>query len=215
MQVMKNWLYILVEGEPESPEVSFLASAIQNVVDVQSPGVFFQPIEVGGCGSFNLFAKRIYDYSELHQTVPVIAIADNDYKIRNDNFTLSDNLQLIHAQKPRILYWPRHEWENYLLEETGFIASWVNELPSKSSGHVPYKRSHARVTRHILNNFLRRAFRQAIQQEYRACLKYHLTTLYKIERPKPEIPDNLSYRNFENIQRWFCRYAHKLERKLS
>ncbi|MBW1615011.1 MAG: hypothetical protein JRJ49_00465 [Deltaproteobacteria bacterium] len=80
MKVSKNNLYILVEGEPNSPELVFFESAIKNIIDKNSFEVNFNLFDTGSASSFNIFARRIYLHSKLHQKIPIIAISDRDYR---------------------------------------------------------------------------------------------------------------------------------------
>jgi len=132
MQISKYDLYILVEGKPNSPELAFFEQAIQKIlVDNGHSDINPNIIEVGGSASFNTFAQLGYRASEIHQFIPVLAIADSDYRT-SLNKQASTHSKLITTQKPKILFWTRHEWENYLLEETDMLATWINQIPIKT-----------------------------------------------------------------------------------
>jgi len=125
--------YILVEGNPESPELPFLYTNIDKIFKDNNISYVPEVIEIGG--SSNLFnsslAKVYYKLSKAHKEMPVLAIADSDYRVGQDKLSIA-NEEAIKYEKIKVLYWARHEWENYLLDETQLIADFVNQFPRKS-----------------------------------------------------------------------------------
>ena len=117
----KDFFNILVEGEPDSPEVPFLVNVIDRIFDKNKIPFPSKITEVGGSSSFKSFAKFCYRKSEVHLKVPVLALSDNDYRTSLDKEQSQDK-NLIEKKEPKIIYWKRHEWENYLLDETSLIA---------------------------------------------------------------------------------------------
>jgi hypothetical protein len=130
MPVSKQALNILVEGEDKSPELAFFKRAIRKIFTDKGLSIIPNIIEVGGSSAFTPYARLGYQYSRVHQSIPVLAIADSDYRIHL-NKQSEANHELIRTKKPKILYWKRHEWENYLLEETDYLATWINQIPIK------------------------------------------------------------------------------------
>ena len=126
MNINGNLLYILVEGTPDSPEAAFFRNLDTNI----------QSIEVGGSSSFNTIAKLIYNKIEIleasrdivHKNIPVLAIADRDFRkySLDDSITIEDR-QLIKDKNAKIIYWERHEWENFLLDELDIICEIFND----------------------------------------------------------------------------------------
>lgn len=205
MNVDKYTLYILVEGEPDSPEMPVLVEFIGRVL--RNHLINFQVVDVGGSHNFRLFAQRIYRHSEFHKQkkIPVIALADRDYRTQRNvacHIKPTAMQKLIADEKPLILYWPRHEWENYLLEETDFMAAYLNHQK---------KRSPTAVTSAYLQEFLVPYFQNVCFQEYQACLKFHLSQLYQVERPSISIPRHIyTSRHWQTIQYWFYQKARAL-----
>ena len=77
-----NSLYILIEGEPQSPESEFLDTAIGDLIDrSELPNVDFDLIQVGSSQAFNSMARLIYAKSHIHKQIPILAITDRDFTI--------------------------------------------------------------------------------------------------------------------------------------
>lgn len=96
----------------------------------------YEVIEIGGSGNFNSIGQLIYHKSQLHQSIPVIAITDRDFRTQEKIEQISSKLDsnLIRDKSVRIIYWKRHEWENFLLEETETIANLFNQISTKKTG---------------------------------------------------------------------------------
>lgn len=126
MQFNEQMLYILIEGTENSPEVTFIKKVIRQLVNAEKlPDIPSDVIAVGGSEVFNSFAKIIYNQSKLHQKIPVLALGDRDWP---DETTIQrdreeSNKNLIENKNVRHLYWDRHEWENFLLDEVEIIAN--------------------------------------------------------------------------------------------
>jgi hypothetical protein len=85
MQILSKTLYILIEGAPTSPEVVFIRTVIRKLItqDLLSD-IEYEVIEIGGSGNFNSIGQLIYHKSQLHQSIPVIAITDRDFRIQEE-----------------------------------------------------------------------------------------------------------------------------------
>lgn len=199
--------YILVEGDPDSPELTFLQERINKIFIDNNISYIPQVEEVGGCSSFfnPYLTKVFYRLSKkAHKNIPVLAIADSDYRVREDK-KHEDNNKIIESKKSKILYWQRHEWENYLLEETQLIANFVNQFPEKSqkSGGF-YKKSTIDITKDDLDNHLKYYFSSKIKEEFFECLKFNLSP--RINYPSISKPENFEKDNVETIENWFLNY---------
>lgn len=201
--------YILVEGSPDSPELEFLQLKINKIFEGHHKISYVpQLFEIGGSSALtnaNL-AKTFYRLSKAHKQFPVLAIADNDYRVAADKNQQSNN-EIMQSQKTKVLYWQRHEWENYLLEETQLIADFVNKFPEdtkKSDGFL--KKSKRQVTKHDLDNHLRSYFIESIKEEFFECLKFNLSA--KIDSyPHISKPDDFDKKSFEDMNTWFVDIA--------
>jgi hypothetical protein len=80
MQVSKQAFYILVEGEDNSPELAFFKRAIRKIITNKGLSIIPNVIEVGSSSVFIPYAGLGYRYSTIHQSIPVLAIADSDYR---------------------------------------------------------------------------------------------------------------------------------------
>ncbi|AFZ23858.1 hypothetical protein Cylst_1578 [Cylindrospermum stagnale PCC 7417] len=176
MQILNDLLYILIEGEPNSPEVQFINRVIYKLIsETILPNINFEVLEVGGSGNFNSLAKIIYRTSNLHKTIPVIAIADKDFRTQSqvDETVGKTDSKLIENKAARIIYWQKHEWENFLLDETETIASLFNQIPTKTSQDKPFRRNTTNtLTKEKLDEWLIQYFQTSIIQELVQCLKF-------------------------------------------
>jgi hypothetical protein len=61
---------------------------------------------------------------------------DRDFRTQEKIEQISSKLDsnLIRDKSVRIIYWKRHEWENFLLEETETIANLFNQISTKKTG---------------------------------------------------------------------------------
>jgi len=217
MQVSKQALYILVEGENNSPELAFFKRAIRKIITAKGLSIIPNVIEVGSSSAFTSYAKLGYRYSTIHQSIPVLAIADSDYRIQFD-FQSEANHQLISAKKPKILYWKRHEWENYLLEETDYLAIWINQIPvkketSNTTRAKCYRKFEKPASSIKLDNCLEQYFQKSIKTEYWECLKFNLAIQIK-KYPSIEKPVDFDHKTINQVKEWFLTEAFKSERVL-
>jgi hypothetical protein len=212
---LNDTVYILIEGEPHSPEIDFLETVIDNLIDGgQLPKVDFDLIAVGGSQAFNSMARLIYATSNVHRRIPVLAITDRDFKTPQDIQRKQQRLdrELIRNQVVRELYWPRHEWENYLLEETELIANIINQLPIRQAGQAStqskktklFKRRNIALSQTQLDTWLKEYFQNQIQAELLECLKFRFNT----DKLCPQL-ENLSKDDMDNmlditaLKNWF------------
>ncbi|OAD20015.1 hypothetical protein THIOM_004307 [Candidatus Thiomargarita nelsonii] len=215
MQLSKHDFYILVEGHPNSPELAFFTQAIQKIVDLNGlSSIYPNIVEVGSSSSFNAFAQLGYRHSKIHQSIPVLAIGDSDYRT-SLNKQSAPHQQFIAEKKPKILYWARHEWENYLLEETDFLASWINQIPMKAN-HLPkttkkfYRKSDKQADKLILDDGLKKYFQNSIKVEYWECLKFNLAVQIK-KYPTVAKPADFESQTVTEIKAWFLNQTSKSE----
>lgn len=177
MQILSNTLYILIEGAPTSPEVVFIRTVIRKLItqDLLSD-IEYEVIEIGGSGNFNSIGQLIYHKSQLHQSIPVIAITDRDFRTQEKIEQISSKLDsnLIRDKSVRIIYWKRHEWENFLLEETETIANLFNQISTKKTGEKKTYRKNTgnNLTKSQLEQWLRQYFQNSIMTELFECLKF-------------------------------------------
>ncbi len=204
-------LYILVEGEPASPELPFLQNSISNIFKDNDIPYVPEVFEIGGSSVlFNSsLAKTFYKHSKAHTKIPVLAIADSDYRVSQDKLSKENN-EIIHSKKAKVLYWHRHEWENYLLEETQLISDFVNQFPkqSKKSGGFS-KNSDKKVSKDALDTYLTNYFIESIKEEFFECLKFNLTP--KINYPSISKPNTFDTDTVEKIENWFLTYFEQTE----
>ena len=169
--------------------------------------------EVGGSSSFKSFAKFCYRESETHLTIPVLALSDNDYRTSLDKVQ-SQNRSLIKNKQPKIVYWKRHEWENYLLDETSLIADLINQLPSKTSAKAdkPSKNPNFTVSKEDIDTALLNYFQnqKRLKNEFWECLKFNLSRKIK-KYPSIEKPDNFEGQPLSEIGNWFLEKSRKTE----
>ncbi|MTJ06298.1 hypothetical protein [Anabaena sp. UHCC 0204] len=200
MEIFKDFLYILIEGK----EISFINRSIGNLISANIlPKINYDVIEVGGSGNFNSIAKILYRKSSLHRHIPVIAIKDRDFTaqktINKDNHTI--DATLIENKAAKIVYWLRHEWENYLLEETETIANILNQLPTQAKGKKPYKRNTQNtLTKEQLDQWLIEYLQNSICNELVECLRFRFIQHY--ERLKLDKPQN-QISSLDEIEIWF------------
>jgi hypothetical protein len=193
-QILPNAFYILVEGKPTSPEIKFLNEAIGNIFEDNDINFSPQIFEVGSSSAFHSVAKTFYSLSEktkqqTHKNIPVLAICDNDYRIRANAYEKS--VQIIADKRAKILYWQRNEWENYLLDEIDIIVDLINQ-----------QKAAPILTTQIVNNFLEDYFKKSVFEEYWECLKFNLS--FKIhERPSIQKPEWFDGQDFTEIEKWF------------
>lgn len=153
MQIMNSSLYILIEGEPDSPEVQFINRVVYNLISKEVlPNIDYEVVEVGGSGNFNSIAKIIYRESHLHSNIPVIAISDKDFRTQNQVENLKIDNELINNKAAKIIYWERHEWENLVLEETETIASILNQIPTQTQNGKPFRINTNALSREQLSD---------------------------------------------------------------
>lgn len=203
-------VYILVEGEPNSPELPFLQNLISEIISSHHKPYDVQLFEVGGCSALanGNVAKTFYKLSKssgnAHKTIPALAIADSDYKIALSKEQKSSNTDLIKSQKAKIIYWKRHEWENYLLDETQLIADFVNDFPIKRI-KTYHKKVDASVQKEDLDDFLLKYFIEKRREEFKACLKFNIRHFVGIDESYRSIsfPENS---DFESMRNWFFDY---------
>ena len=199
MNIKDDTLYILVEGEPNSPEVESFGRLLSSDIST----VNYEFIEIGGSSNFNTVAKLIYNKvknreNSIHKVIPVLAIADRDFRKSSDD-NIADNL-LIERNKAKIIYWERHEWENFLLDELDVITSFLNQLPDKSLNNKPTKQAITPITEEFINDFLLQYFQNQVQKEFIECIRFrflHSDKLY----PKLEAPNNIT--GIDDLRKWY------------
>ncbi len=77
MQVSKQELDILVEGEDNSSELAFFKRSIRKIITDNGLSIIPNVIEVGSRSAFASYAQLGYRYSKIYQSIPVLAIADS------------------------------------------------------------------------------------------------------------------------------------------
>ncbi|MEI6331743.1 MAG: hypothetical protein WCP16_21070 [Pseudanabaena sp. ELA645] len=197
MDILDETLYILVEGEPNSPEVQ----AFRELLSLEISCEF---IEVGGSGNFNTVAKLIYNKvknreNSIHKVIPILAIADRDFRRHSSDDDVSDKL-LIERNKAKIIYWERHEWENFLLDELDVVISFLNQLPIESLNHKPAKQVITQVTEKSINDFLLHYFQSQIQTEFIECIRYRFSDSGK-SYPRLKAPKDII--GIESLREWY------------
>ncbi|MEI6443154.1 MAG: hypothetical protein WCO29_08520 [Nostocales cyanobacterium ELA583] len=205
MKIDGKLLYILIEGEPESPEVPFIRRVIDNLINQELLSkIDYQVVEVGGSGNFNSVGKLIYSKSELHQSIPIIAISDRDFRTQEKIDTMaskpdSDFLKK-NSKSVRIIHWSRHEWENFLLEETETIANLLNQIPIKKLQSKTFKRNTTNIlTKAQLDEWLINYFQSLMMEELLECLRFRFR-----ERANLRLSlDNQSSLSLIDIEIWF------------
>lgn len=200
MNIKDDTLYILIEGEPNSPEVESFGRLLSSGINT----VNYEFIEIGGSSNFNTVAKLIYNKvkkreNSIHKVIPVLAIADRDFrKYSSDDDILDQNL--IENNRAKIIYWERHEWENFLLDELDVITSFLNQLPDKSSNNKPTKKVVTQITKEFINNFLLQYFQSQIQTEFIECIRFRFLQSEKLY-PKLESPKNIT--GIDGLRTWY------------
>ncbi len=200
MNIKDDTLYILVEGEPNSPEVEAFGRLLSSDINT----VNYEFIEIGGSSNFNTVAKLIYNKvknkkNSIHKVIPILAIADHDFRKYSSDDNIADNL-LIERNKAKIIYWERHEWENFLLDELDVITSFLNQLPNKSLNNKPAKQVISQITEEFINNFLLQYFQSQVQTELIECIRFrflHSDKLY----PKLEAPKGIT--GIDDLRKWY------------
>lgn len=136
----------------------------------------YEVIEIGGSGNFNSIGQLIYHKSQLHQSIPVIAITDKDFRIQEEIEERNRKIDadLIRNKLAKIIYWKRHEWENFLLEETETIANLFNQISTKKTGEKKTYRKNTgnNLTKSQIEEWLRQYFQESIMTELFECLKF-------------------------------------------
>ncbi|MEA5576760.1 hypothetical protein [Anabaena sp. UHCC 0451] len=198
MEILDNFLYILIEGEPESPEVPFIRRVIDNLINKELLSTIdYKVVEIGGSGNFNSIGKLIYPKSKLHQSIPIIAISDRDFRTQEEINKMtskpdSDFLKK-NSKSVKIIYWSRHEWENFLLEDTETIANLLNQIPIKTSQFKPYRSNITNnVTKAELDKWLIQYFQNLIMEEFLECLRFRFRHNLWLSLDKPKslfLPD--------------------------
>ena len=211
MNNLTDDFHILVEGEPNSPEVPFLNKLIQKIFAENKISILSRVTEVGGSTLFKSFAKFCYRDSEVHKTIPVLALSDNDYRTSLGK-AQNQNSSLINKREPKIIYWQRHEWENYLLEETSSIASFINQLPNKTSAktHKPFKQGLNTISKEEIDAELLKYFQEQLKNEFWECLKFNLSRNVK-KRPSVKPPENFEKKELNEVRNWFLEETRKTE----
>lgn len=216
MSVQK--IYILVEGTPDSPELPFLTRAINDIFQRNNKPYIAEVFEIGGCNALKNgdLAKAFYKLSKdkAHEKLPILAIADSDYRVKNDKLQPENNA-LIKDKKAKILYWSKHEWENYLLTETQIIADFVNEFPKqpKKKGSFCNKTS-IKLTKNDLDKHLQDYFISQVRKEFFECLKFNLSPKIDYESIRISESETFKTDSFEVIQDWFSNYFHSKTAKI-
>jgi hypothetical protein len=208
MQILSNSLYILIEGEPNSPEVAFINRVIGRLIsEAVLPTINYEVVEVGGSGNFNSIAQIIYRKSSLHKTTPVLAISDKDFRTQesvNTQNPKTDN-QLVKDKAARIIYWERHEWENFILEETGTIASILNQIPTQAKNHKPIRKNTTNtLSKEQLDAWLLQYFQNSLVEELVECLRFRfrekVNPRFKLEKLRTE---ELATLSLQDLEIWF------------
>ncbi|MBD2569611.1 hypothetical protein [Anabaena lutea] len=206
MQILDNFLYILIEGEPESPEVAVIDRVIGNLINQGLlSNINYRVVEIGGSGNFNSIAKLIYQKSKVHQRIPVIGISDRDFRTQDriDRELAKQDNQSINNKSARIIYWGRHEWENFLLEETEIIANLLNQIPSKSLKSKPFRRNTTNnLTKIQLDEWLIQYFQNSIIEELFECLKFRFREAANLQRLNLDKPKS-KLLSLVDIEIWF------------
>jgi len=219
MNINEEALYILVEGEPDSPEAAFFRQQRRDFITINT-------LEVGGSSSFNVIAKLIYDKINIleeiygnaenfvHKKIPVLAIADRDFrKYSLDDNTKIEDRQLIGQKKAKIIYWERHEWENFLLDELDIICEILNDESFLNRKHGKFfKNSISNVNEEIINDFLLKYFQNEIniQTEFIQCVRFRFRDL-KNDYPSLEDPKYTDVRDIGLLkQDWYIPEIKKL-----
>lgn len=214
MEFYGNKVYILIEGQPNSPEIPFLKTVIRQLINrSQIFHVDFDLIAVGGSQAFNAMARLIYEKSNVHKRIPVLAITDRDFKREQDiqRKQQTTDKSLVKDKVVRELCWFRHEWENYLLEETEMLAEILNQLPIRQSGQPSspskkpklFKRRNTILSKTQLDNWLKEYFQNKIKDELIECLKFRFNT----DKICPQL-ENISNDDILDIaamKNWFLR----------
>ncbi len=211
-------IYILVEGTPESPELAFLTRTINDIFQGNNKPYIAEVFEVGGCNALKNgdLAKAFYKLSKdkAHEKVPVLAIADSDYRVEKDKKQL-ENSQIIKSEKAKILYWSKHEWENYLLVETQVIADFVNEFPTQPKKNGGFcNKTGVQLTKNELDEYLQDYFISKVREEFFECLKFNLSPKVDWESIRISEPDTFKTDSFELIRNWFFNYFHNKTAKI-
>lgn len=193
--------FILIEGEPHSPEAVFLERQITRIFEENNISYFPRVLEVGGSSGFNSCAKPCYKNSDIHKRIPVLAIADSDYRVIADKKS-GNHAEIIANKNVQNVYWQRHEWESYLLSETQSIANFINKFHKPSKGHKFSKNSDNKLTSQELDDWLSGYFKQVIKDEFFECLNFNLKTRNRESSPSLK-PDFLNKKSIEEIQQWF------------
>ena len=218
MYIEENQLYILIEGEPDSPEVSWIERVIRKlVVQKKLPKIQFALIEIGGSGSFNSIANPIYSRSNLHKEIPILAITDRDFKseqeIQEHRDRSDKNLVDPKTRSVRYLYWDRHEWENFLLDEIETIVNILNSLPLKPRNPISkrqYKTKDISLDKVTLDRSLKQYFQNNIKREFIECLRFRFRQRLYIELPRAK-NDDLS--DISTCRAWFEKHIDKKSEK--
>ncbi len=205
MKILDDTLYILIEGEPTSPEVPFINNVIGNLINQGLLSTIkYKVQEIGGSGNFNSIGKLIYPNSKLHQNIPIIGISDRDFctqeridemVLRPDSYFLQKN-----SKSVKIIYWSRQEWENFLLEETETIANLLNLIPTKESQSKTYRSNTTNtVTKAELDQWLIQYFQNAIMEELLECLRFRFRQRANLRLSL----DKLKPLSLLNMESWF------------
>lgn len=207
MEILDNFLYILIEGEPNSPEREFINRVFEKLkYQGLLSNINYKVQEIGGSGNFNSIAKLIYQKSNLHQSIPVIGISDRDFRTQNmiEGERARQDNQFIINKSARIIYWERHEWENFLLEETELIANLLNQIPNQKLGeYKPYRKNTGHnLTKPQLDEWLRQYLESSIMKELLECLKFQFRENANFRITLDRVDFNFT--TLEEIKNWFA-----------
>ncbi|MEA5479678.1 hypothetical protein VB774_18805 [Pseudanabaena galeata UHCC 0370] len=198
MDIQDYKLYVLLEGEPNSPEIEGFQMLLDDTDIIEF-------VEIGGSGSFNTITKLIYNKvkkreNHIHHTIPVLAIADRDFRNLSLENTQPDN-ELIAKNNPKKLFWERHEWENFLLDELDVLTSFLNELPpTELLDHRPSKKIAENIEKEAINIFLLQYFQSQVETEFIECLKFRFSENSKVY-PKLIKPKDI--KGIAGLRRWY------------
>lgn len=203
MDVLKDAVYILVEGAPSSPEVPIFDKILRDIARELGVAGEFHVVEVGGCDSFNVFANYIYARSSRHQRLPVIAVSDRDYRTAA---AVSEDVEAaIKNRTAYRVYWKRHEWENYLLDETGWMAEAIGAIPVKSKSGKLTRLSSKVPSPEEIEALLDGYFDSVVATEFVTCLRFNLQQ--RARRPHVTPVDARSFADVDDYRRWFVAQA--------
>lgn len=188
-----NVFCILVEGELHSPELAPLTQMITRIFDENNINYLPKVVAVRGCSVFNTVASIYYREYSAHNTMPICAIADRDYRI-NANVSNGNAKQ----EKPSLFFLPRHEWENYLLDDLSLIADILMDIPfGKNKKAYRLKNVDSQSLQDFIQNYF--SNENQIKAEFFECLKYCLSNRGVKQRP------SMGKYSGEDLKTWYER----------